>query len=206
MTRATALLLLLLIAVSSTAAASPAKARILSGIGILLIRSEPAKPAPLRLFKELYLERITATEAALLPGLSPSLLPPEGFTPAIVTAKKSGWYRIVYDNGEREGWLEGRSSYQFYRWEELLKNRQLTLIGGLRKDYYLLRRDPVISSETLETVFKGSRITSLRAEGDWMKVITESNMQGWLRWRDDNSRLVIAINLDSAVESHLQSR
>jgi len=196
MARASALIMLLLIFVSCPAAASPAKARVLSGIGILLISSGPAKQSPpLRLFKELYLERIAELDAALLPGLAQTLLPPGGFTPAIVTAKKSGWYRIVYDDGEREGWLEGRSAFQFYRWEELLKNRQLMLIGGLRKDYYLLRRDPDISSETLEAVSMGSMVTSLRTEGDWIRVITGSKTQGWLRWRDDNSRLVIAVNL-----------
>ena len=196
MPRATALLLLLLIAVSAAAAASPVKARVLSGIGILLIRSETLNQRPaLALFREPSLGRIAEIDAVLLPKLSQSLTSPEGFIPAIVTSKKLNWYRIGYDDGEREGWLEGRSSYQFYRWEELLKNRQLTLIGGLRKEYYLLRRDPDVASESLEAVCKGSRVTSLLTEGDWIRVITEAKTQGWLRWRDDNSRLVIAVNL-----------
>lgn len=196
MPRATALLLLLLIAVSAAAAAPPVKARVLSGIGILLLRSETANQRPaLSLFKEPSLGRIAEIDAVLLPTLSQSLTSPEGFIPAIVTSKKLNWYRIGYDDGEREGWLEGRSSYQFYRWEELLKNRQLTLIGGLRKEYYLLRRDPDVASESLEAVCKGSRVTSLLTEGDWIRVITEAKTQGWLRWRDDNSRLVIAVNL-----------
>lgn len=196
MLKTTALLMMLLISAFSAAAASPVKARVLSGIGILLIRSETANQRPeLSLFKEPSLGRIAEIDAVLLPSLSQSLTSPMEFIPAIVTSKKSGWYRIVYDDGEREGWLEGRSSFQFYRWDELLKNRQLVLIEGLRKDYYLLRRDPDVASESLEAVCKGSRVTSLLTDGDWIRVVTEAKTQGWLRWRDDNSRLVIAVIL-----------
>jgi len=196
MLRTVALLLLFSLSASPAVAASPVKARVLSGIGIILFRSDAAKQQPaLILFKEPSLGRIAALDIALIPALSQSITPPEGFTPAIVTSKKSGWYRIVYDDGEREAWIEGRSSYQFYRWEELLKNRQVAMLGGLKKDFYLLRSGPDLSAASIAAVDKGSRVNSLFTDGDWIRVLTDSHTDGWLRWRDENSRLVISVNL-----------
>ena len=191
MLKAAALLLSLLMLVAPAAAASPVKARTLGGIGILLISSE--KPQ-ITLFKEPSLGRISTTDASALP-LSPSIKPPEGFIAAVVTAKKGGWFRIIYDDGERDGWLEGRALYQFYRWEELLGNRQITLLGGLKKEYYQLRKLPELSATALEPVGKGVKVTAMRLEGEWLEVVTAAKTKGWLRWRDENNRLVIAITL-----------
>lgn len=193
MLKALALLLTLLITTAPAPAASRVKARTLSGIGVLLLRSDQVKQPILTLFKEPSLGRITGIAAAQLPALTPSVSPPAGFTAAIVTAKKTGWYRIIYDDGEREGWLEKRPSYQFYSWKELLINRPVELIGGLRKEFYLLRIAPDNSADALETLAKGSSITPVNLDGDWARVRTASQTQGWLRWRDDNGRLVIAL-------------
>jgi len=177
-------------------AAAPVKARVPGGIGILLIQNGTAeKASPLAIFKEPSLGRIAEIDATKLPSLAQSILAPEGITPAIVTSKKSGWYKIIYDDGEREGWIKSRSSHQFYRWEGLLKDRFVSLIGGLRKEFYLLRKSPDSSSESITQLGKGSRMSSLKVEGDWIRVVTDSRTEGWLRWLDENSRLVIAINL-----------
>jgi SH3-like domain-containing protein len=181
---------------SPATAAAPVKARVLSGIGIVLISIGTAeKPSPLIIFKEPSLGRISEIDAGRLPSLSQSITTQEGIMPAIVTSKKSGWYRIIFDDGEREGWIQVRSSYQFYRWEELLRNRTVSLIGGLRQEFYQLRRNPDSSSESINPLGKGSRVTSLEAEGDWIRVFTDSRTEGWIRWHDENSRLVIAVNL-----------
>lgn len=184
-------LCLLLLTAAPAKAASPAKARTLSGIGIVLIS---VKSPQITLFKEAALGRIATLDASALPQ-SPSISPPEGFLPAIVTAKKGGWFKILYDDGEREGWIEGRSSYQFYRWKELLRNRQLQLLGGLKKEYYQLRQQPDFSGVALEPVGKGVTVTALHTDGEWISVRTDSKKAGWLRWCDDNSRLAISLQL-----------
>jgi hypothetical protein len=190
-----ALLVSLLIFAAPAAPASPAKARIPCGIGILLIDKAPKeKLLPLVIYKEPSLGRIAEIDTGRLPPLSQSVSCPQEFTPVIVTSKKSGWYRIIYDDGEREGWIEGRSGYQLFRWDELLRNRLIELIGGLKKEFYQLRRAPDSSSELVENLGKGNRVTTMAMQGEWVSVITPK-AQGWLRWRDDNDRLVIAINL-----------
>jgi len=191
-----ALLVTIFIFASASTAAAPVKARVPGGIGIVLLHAEAAvKPSTLTIFKEPSLGRIAEIRSIMVPSLSQSISSQEGIIPVIVTSTKSGWYRIIYDDSEREGWIEGRSSYQFYRWEELFRNRPVSLIGGLRKEFYLLRRTPDSSSASINGLAKGDRVTSLALEGDWIKVITDSQTEGWIRWRDENGRLVITLNL-----------
>lgn len=196
MVRTAALLVSVTLLAASAAAAAPVKARISSGIGIVLIPGSSAeKNSTLTIFKAPSLGRITGIDAGTVPSLAQSIISPEGTVAVIVTSKKSGWYRIVYDDGEREGWIENRSSYQFYRWDMLFRNRAVSLIGGLRKEFYLLRKNPDSAAESIAPLGKGSRVTSLQAEGDWIRVVTDSGAEGWIRWRDENSRLVVKITL-----------
>ena len=189
------LLMALLFAVSS-ATAAPVKARIPSGIGILLINKIPAGiNTPIIIYKEPSLGRLAEREPGRLPSLSQSISSPDLSVPAIVTLKKSGWYRIIYDDGEREGWIENQPSYKFIKWADLLRGRSVSLIGGLRKEFYILHREATVSSEQIEPVEKGKLFTPLQIKGDWMLVITNSGAEGWLRWQDDNSRLVISTTL-----------
>jgi len=190
-----ALLLTLLVSTLPVDAA-PVKARIPSGIGILLINKAPAGiNSPIVIYKEPSLGRLAELDLGRLPSLSQSISSPDLSVPVIVTLKKSGWYRIIYDDGEREGWIEGLSGYQFIKWDELLRDRSVSLIGGLRKEFYTLRREATVSSKQIEPVEKGKLFTPLQIKGDWMLVITNSGAEGWLRWQDDNSRLVISTTL-----------
>jgi hypothetical protein len=181
----------MLLAVAPAAKAAPPKARTQSGIGILLLSKDQPQ---LILYKEPSLGRIATKDASALP-LSPSIRPPAGYLAAVVTAKKRDWYRIIYDDTEREGWIKGVSSYRYHRWGELLVGRPIWLLGGLKKEYYQLRHYPDFAAAPLETVGKGAEITVLHNEDDWFEAVTETKTHGWLRWRDDNSRLVISIQL-----------
>lgn len=176
--------------------AAPVKARVPSGIGIVLLNHGSAeKPSVLTIYKEPSMGRLAEIAADRLPSLARSITSSELAIPTIVTSRKSGWYRIIYDDGEREGWIKGHSSYQFYRWEELLKDRPVSPIGGLRKEFYQLRRSPDSSAEGVIPLSKGSRVIALDVEGDWIRAMADSRTEGWLRWRDENSRIVIAISL-----------
>lgn len=190
------LLLTFLVSALPVAEASPVTARIPSGSGILLINKLPAGiNFPIIIYKEPSLGRLAELEPGRLPSLSQSISSPDLSVPVIVTLKKSGWYKIIYGDGEREGWIENQPSYKFIKWAELLRGRSVSLIGGLRKEFYTLRRKATVSSEQIETVEKGKPFTPLHIDGDWMLVTSNSRAQGWLRWKDDNSRLVISFKL-----------
>jgi len=187
--------LLILLSFSTLSAASPVKARPLTGIGILLIKEPESGNGALRLYREPKLGRIAEISVKNLPNLSPFIVSGEGRRVAVVTAKRFGWYRIIYDDGEREGWVERRVSCTFLGWEELLSGRGATLLPGLKKDYYQLRREPYQSSEPIELLGREMGIYCIKRYGEWMEVSVRGEKTGWLRWHDDNSRLLIAVNI-----------
>jgi len=187
--------LLLTLLMLSTSFAAPPKARPLTGIGVLLLKEgKPETGSALLLYREPKLGRMAEVRVEKLPVLSPYVLAGESRRFAVVTAKRLGWYRIIYDDGEREGWVEGRHSGTFLRWAELLPGRDATLLPGLRKEFYQLRREPSLTSDPLEQLGRESGIYCIELDGAWLKVLTKGGKAGWLRWRDENNRLLISVN------------
>lgn len=182
------ILFVTLIATTALNAAQPVKARVPAGIGLLLLLPESRE---LVIYRAPKLERLAEITPKALPRLQ-FITSDTQHVPLVVTSRKPGFYRVVYDDGEREGWIDDRmSAGQFYRWEELLPKRAVSLISGLRKEFYSLKSSPFVSSATVSTIEKGRPLTVLSLEGIWMQVITETGTPGWIRWQDENSRLVI---------------
>jgi hypothetical protein len=185
-----------LLVLSTSFAASPVKARPLTGIGILLVKeTQPGNDSTLRLYREPKLGRIAEVKVEKLPLLSSYIVAGAGHRVAVVTAKRLGWYRIIYDDGEREGWVEGRHPGTFLRWAEFLPGREATLLPGLKKEFYQLRREPSLTSDPLELLGRENRIYCIGLDGEWLKVLTKGGKAGWLRWRDENSRLLLAVTI-----------
>lgn len=177
---------------NSLSAAQPVKARVPGGIGLLFLQPDHKE---LAIYREPQLTRIAEK--------TPESLPPLQFIttmtqqiPIVVTSRKPGFYRIVYDHAEREGWIEaGKSGEQFLRWADLLPGRKVSLITGLRKEFYTLKSSPTPSAATVAPIEKGKTLTVISVESCWMQVMTDSKATGWIRWQDENGRLVIGFGL-----------
>jgi len=192
------LLLLLLLPLAALPlqlqAASPVKARSLSGSGLLFLGSDNGRQSSrLVLYREPGIGRLAELAAERLPQLNPQVQTADGLQAVIVTAKKLGWYRIVYDDGEREGWLQGQFRYRFQRWDELLPGKGVVFPAGLRREFYQLRSGPDPAAAQLVTIDRESGLTVLTVDGDWIMVRSKAAVSGWLRWRDDNGRLLMAV-------------
>jgi len=196
----TLLLSALLLAIGLTVfAALPVKARPLGGIGLLTIGTATSggkgEARRLILYKEPRLERVAELTVNRLPALAPVLISAEGRSCAIVTSARPGWLRIVYDEAERQGWVERPGRGEFQRWEQFLPGRLITMLPGLRKDYYLVRKEAFLAAKPLENAVREVKLTVVQVEGDWVKVRGAAAQAGWLRWRDDNGRLTVSVKL-----------
>ncbi len=185
-------LLFLLLAITSPATAvSPVKARPLSGIGLLAIREGGE---PLVVYREPGLGRIAELPSSKLPGLAPSLEPAPDARHAVVISRRPGWLRIIHDDAESPGWLQRRRGDAFLTWVEFLRGRSVSVLAGVRQDYYQLRRSPSPMAEAVAHAERGEPLRVAEVEGDWVRVRGSGERDGWLRWRDDNSRLLIAVS------------
>lgn len=184
-----ALVILLAIAPLQSDAATPVKARTLSGIGVVKIPAFKAVESVV-LYKEPGLGQLQTLTLTNLPSLRLNGISLDRlYLP--VMAKKRGWLKVVIDDSERTGWLDMRRNWEFSNWEHFLANRQVTMLKGIRKDFYLLRKEAVITSDPFGSIEKSTSLFCREINGDWALVESGSGVSGWLRWRDENGRLLL---------------
>jgi len=191
-----ALLPLMILLSVTTAIAAPSitpKMRPYTGIGIFMLpASADGLDDPLPLYEEPGLSRL----GSLIPGRVPRFDWIFGAAPApaplIVTARKGSWLRVAYDDAGREAWLNPSRPEAFQPWHFFLKDHVSRLLPGLQKKYYQLYQHPgrtVLAPLTHSQFFK-----VLRLESDWAMVLSDLNSLGWLRWRDEDGRLLIGVS------------
>jgi hypothetical protein len=188
------LFILLLADTASIAAQSvPPKMRPYSGIGILLLpatRDETNTSLPL--YEEPGLSRVGSLNIGKIPRYDWIFGPSPATTPLIVTGRKGPWLRVAYDDAGREAWLNPARPDVFQPWDFFLKDHVSSLLPGLQKKYYQLYQYP--GSNVLAPLVTGQFLKVLRLENDWAMVLSDQNSLGWLRWRDEDGRLLIGIS------------
>ncbi len=63
----------------------------------------------------------------------------------------------------------------------------------LEKDSADLLQDPAIGSPAMEQcprIFYGEKLTVVRVDGDWLKVLVAGGWSGWLQYRDGGKEFI----------------
>lgn len=187
--------LLLVTSGAASALGAPPPPRPDTGIGTLVVSAFPgtADPPELILYREPGVGRIAAKSVAAFPHLAQLLKAPPGEYPLAVTARKGMWLQVIHDDAGRTAWLEPRRAWPFISWDEILKGRGARLLRGLKKPYYVVVDEggkalPVLEPLTPERAFR-----IIAVEGDRIQVLLDLTVMGWLRWRDEDGRLLITL-------------
>jgi len=192
------LLLLSMLTVSpawSAPGAAP-KMRPYSGVGILLFPlTGDTLHTPLPLYEEPGLSRLGALNTAKIPKYEWIFGAFSTAAPLIVTKRKGPWLRVAYDDAGREAWISPTRRGVFQAWEFYLKDHVSRLLPGLQKRYYQLYQQP--GQTLLAPLTTRQTLKVLRLENDWAMVLADQNTLGWLRWRDEDGRLLIGVNAAS---------
>jgi hypothetical protein len=169
-----------------------------SGIGILLLPIKDTDPGdPIPLYEDPALSRTGELDKTKIPVYDWIFGPSPVVLPLIVTARKGTWLRVVYDDGGREAWLNPPRQVPFQAWDLFFKGHVSHLLLGLQKKYYQVYQQPDALSLTTLTAKQPFKV--LRLENDWAMVLIDQNELGWLRWRDEDGRLLIGIETESMV-------
>lgn len=191
-------LLLLIAGTAINVSAAPPKMRPYAGIGVLLLPVSGTTPAEITpLYEEPALSRVGELDGSKAPSYEWIF----GTTPSaqlfIVMARKGTWLRVAFDDAGREAWLNPNRQMVFQSWEQFLKGNVSYLLPGLQKKYYQLYQEPGDTSAASVTVNQPFKV--LQLENEWAMVLIDQLSLGWLRWRDEDGRMVIGIVMEPKV-------
>lgn len=176
----------------------PPKIRPYTGIGVYVLQAADREHAePLHLYAEPGLSRQAVLDPNRLTGYNWIFGASPVASPLIVMGRKGAWIRVVYDDAGREAWLDPSRSGIYQSWEHYFKSQVASLLPGLQKKYLQLYQKPggtVLASLTPRQFFK-----VLRIENDWAMILSDQSSLGWLRWRDEDGRLLIGVSTASAM-------
>jgi hypothetical protein len=200
-----AVILLLSAAATASPQQAPQQMRPYSGIGVLFLPAGKGGNEdlrePLYLYEEPAVLRIGALDSGQAPPYEWLFSRNVSRLLLIVTARKGEWLRVAYDDAGRLGWLDPRQRGVFETWDALLKGRSCRLLPGLRKQYYQMFRRPGTMPLTSPALPK-LPFKVVKLDGDWALVMPDQSTLGWLRWRDEDGRLLISVDMDDGSQKH----
>jgi hypothetical protein len=175
-------------------AASPPRMRPYTGIGLVVFsqsNNDTDRALQLQLYEEPGLSRVGMLSSTRLPGNAWIFGLQEETPPLIVSARKGDWLRVYYDDAGREAWIDPRYIGRFQSWEQFLKLHPGRMLPGLQPQYYQLQQQP--GGKPLATMTPKQLFKVLKLENAWCMVLIDQEQIGWLRWYDDDGRLVIGV-------------
>jgi hypothetical protein len=191
----TVFLFTMLLAVHTASASPyvPPKMRPYTGIGILMLTvAGDELNEPLPLYEEPGLSRLGSLNPGKIPRYDWIFGAAPAAAPLVVTGRKGHWLRVAYDDAGREAWLNPARPAAFQPWDFFLKDHVSRLLPGLQKKYYQLYQNP--GKTVLAPLTSMQFLKVLRLENDWAMVLSDQNSLGWLRWRDEDGRLLIGVS------------
>jgi hypothetical protein len=165
-----------------------------SGIGVVVFSPSDTvlQDFQLPLYEEPGLMRAGILNNPRVPGNEWIFGQREGTSPLIVSARKGDWYRVNYDDAGREAWIAPQKIGRFQSWEQFLKHQTGRMLPGLQSHFYQMQQVPggkPMATLTPKQVFK-----VLKLENSWGMVLTDQSQIGWVRWCDDDGRLLLGLN------------
>lgn len=179
---------------ASAASAPHPRLRPYAGIGVLSlpIQLRHQQEEPLSLYEGPGLARVGALSAGavqwggLVFGESPEAIP------LIVTGRKDTWLRVVFDDAGREAWVKPPAAGRYQTWEQFFKSRMVAALPGIQKKHLQLYRQP--DGAVLAPLAPRQTFRVLKLDHDWALVVPpDQGTLGWLRWRDEDGRLLLGV-------------
>lgn len=189
------ILLVLCATCAAVFAATPPRMRPYTGIGVVVFPTlghPQTQDLQLPLYAEPGLLRVDVLNNPRLSGNEWVFGLADGASPLIVSARRDGWLRVFYDDAGRQAWIDPLYKGSFQPWEEYLRLQTVRMLPGLQPHYYRLQQQP--NGKQLATLAPKQVLKVLAIEDSWGMVLTDQALIGWLRWRDEDGRLLVGIN------------
>lgn len=189
------LLIILLGCVMMVSSAGSAEAaprmRPYTGIGLFVFadpESAGSQDMPLQMYDEPGISRVGVLDRSRT-SENEWIFAVNGPVPLIVSARKGEWLKVYYDDAGREAWIEPQNYGRFESWEQFLKMQAVRMLPGLPPQQYQLLQQP--GGKMLDLLTPKHLFRILKLENCWGMILTEQSQIGWVRWCDDDGRLMV---------------
>lgn len=180
----------------SNLALASAPMRPYSGIGVLQL-AESAVLEPITLYGDPGVDRCCMIQPKTVSQLNGWLFGAVNPPAMLVTNRKGEWVEVEHDDAGRTGWVRQRRNWHFLPWEQYLKGRQVKFLRNSPKGQMLLTAEPR-DGRRGEQLTDSQPLQVLQARGNWLYVKLEHGTTGWVRWRDNDGRLLIGFDTETA--------
>lgn len=109
----------------------------------------------------------------------------------IVTVRKGDWFKVIYDDAGREGWIKPANRGEYLDNESWLRRNVFHILSGLPKNFYQLYKRE--NSEPFIPINPKNSFKIIKINGNWAQVLFDTTKIGWIRWRDDEGRFSVGI-------------
>jgi hypothetical protein len=186
--------LLLVLAALVTALPAPShgafKMRPYSGIGVLQL-SSASEFDPIPLYEDPGIARCCKIRLSEVRDLNAWLFGSEPLPVLLVTARKGNWFEVEHDDAGRTGWIRQEHSWRYTSWDQFLKGRLVSFLPNSPKP--LIQMLPRTGATEGTPLAAGHPLKVILVQEDWAYVLLNQNSAGWIRWRDQDGRLLIGI-------------
>ena len=118
----------------------------------------------------------------------------------LVVARKGDWLQVECDDGGGEAWWQQpphRSGYS--PWEQFLKGKTITFLRNAPTK--LQTTHPRPNAGVGDPLTASAPMKVILVQNDWCYVLFGTTQAGWIRWRDDDGRLLIGLVQPDSAQS-----
>jgi hypothetical protein len=187
-------LIIFLLFLSTTSLAAP-KMRPYSGIGVLQLSSVGVTDA-IQLYDDPGIARCCRIETSAITQLNSWLFGNDQPPSLLVTARKGEWLEVEHDDAGRTGWIIQERRWSYTPWEQYLKGKLILFLRNSPKSQIQIVPHPGASKGVPTTTKQPMKV--IMAQGDWAYVLLDQTSAGWIRWRDNDGRLLVGFDVPQA--------
>lgn len=165
-----------------------------SGIGVLQLSSVGITDS-IPLYDDPGIARCCRVESSGFKELNSWLFGNDRPPSLLVTTRKGDWLEVERDDAGRTGWVMQERRWNYTPWEQYLKGKQALFLRNSPKKMIQVLPHPGAAEGTQLTPKQPMKI--ILAQGDWAYVLLDQSSAGWIRWRDNDGRLLVGFDVSS---------
>jgi hypothetical protein len=109
----------------------------------------------------------------------------------VVLDKQENWLKVACNPNNEFAWIAMKEGWKYLAWKEYLKNKKIEMLPKLNPDNYNIY--DAEEKSVLMTLKPKDSIEVFSVIENWALVKLNKTQIGWLRWKDNQGRILVAV-------------